>query len=150
MSIDRNNKPKKPLIYYYSVVILILMVVNFVLMPYIASRQIVEVDYGSFMTMIENKELDNVQIQDNQILFTTKESNTIYKTAPVNDPTLTERLYEAGVTFSGEIVETASPFQTILLNWILPMAIFIGIGQITSKKMMDRMGNGNDIMSFGM
>jgi cell division protease FtsH len=127
-----------------------LMLFNFLLMPYIASRQIVEVDYGSFMSMIENKELENVQLQDNQILFTTKDSTTIYKTGLVDDPTLTERLYESGVTFSGEIIETASPFQTILLYWILPMLVFFGIGQFTSKKFMDRAGHGNDIMSFSM
>jgi cell division protease FtsH len=127
-----------------------LMLFNFLLMPYIASRQIVEVDYGSFMSMIENKELENVQLQDNQILFTTKDSTTIYKTGLVDDPTLTERLYESGVTFSGEIIETASPFQTILLYWILPMLVFFGIGQFTSKKFMDRAGHGNDMMSFSM
>jgi cell division protease FtsH len=102
------------------------------------------------MADIENGQLDNVEIQDNQILFTVQDDTTIYKTGPVNDPTLTERLYESGATFSGEIVETASPFQTILLYWILPMVLFIGIGQFTAKKFMDRAGNGNNIMSFGM
>jgi cell division protease FtsH len=147
---ENARKPKRPLIYYYSIVLIALMLFNFLLMPYIASRQIVEVDYGSFMSMIENKELENVQLQDNQILFTTKDSTTIYKTGLVDDPTLTERLYESGVTFSGEIIETASPFQTILLYWILPMLVFFGIGQFTSKKFMDRAGHGNDMMSFSM
>jgi cell division protease FtsH len=144
------KKPKKPLIYYYSIVIIVLVLFNLLVMPYIASRQIVEVDYGTFMADIENGQLDNVEIQDNQILFTVQDDTTIYKTGPVNDPTLTERLYESGATFSGEIVETASPFQTILLYWILPMVLFIGIGQFTAKKFMDRAGNGNNIMSFGM
>jgi cell division protease FtsH len=144
------KKPKKPLIYYYSIVIIVLVLFNLLVMPYIASRQIVEVDYGTFMADIENGQLDKVEIQDNQILFTVQDDTTIYKTGPVNDPTLTERLYESGATFSGEIVETASPFQTILLYWILPMVLFIGIGQFTAKKFMDRAGNGNNIMSFGM
>jgi cell division protease FtsH len=150
MKIENSNKPKRPLIYYYGVVLLALMLFNFMLLPYIASRQIVEVDYGSFMTMIENGELENVQIQDSQILFTLKDSSVIYKTGVVSDPTLTERLYAAGVKFSGEIVETASPFQTILLYWILPLLIFFGIGQFTTKKFMNRSGNAPDMMSFGM
>jgi cell division protease FtsH len=150
MKIENSNKPKRPLIYYYGIVLLALMLFNFMLLPYIASRQIVEVDYGSFMTMIENGELENVQIQDSQILFTLKDSSVIYKTGVVSDPTLTERLYAAGVKFSGEIVETASPFQTILLYWILPLLIFFGIGQFTTKKFMNRSGNAPDMMSFGM
>jgi cell division protease FtsH len=147
---ENTPKPKRPLIYYYSIVIIALMLFNFLLMPYIASRQIVEVDYGTFMSEIENQTLDQVQIQDNRILFTTKDSTTIYKTGLVNDPTLTERLYQSGASFSGEIVETASPFQTLLLYWVLPLLIFIGIGQFTSKKMMDRTGNAPNMMSFGM
>jgi cell division protease FtsH len=147
---ENAKKPKRPLIYYYGIVIIILMLFNFLLVPYIASRQIVEVDYGSFMSMIENRELERVQIQDNQILFTTKDDDGIYKTGLVNDPTLTERLYASGVTFSSEIVETASPFQTILLYWVLPMVLFACIGQFAVKKFMDRNGQSNNIMSFGM
>jgi cell division protease FtsH len=119
-------------------------------MPYIVSRQIVEVDYGTFMSEIEDGTLDTVQIQDNRILFTTKDSATVYKTGLVDDPTLTQRLYESGVTFSSEIVETASPFQTVLLYWILPMVIFAIIGQFTARKMMNRGGKAPDMMSFGM
>jgi cell division protease FtsH len=147
---ETSKKPKRPLIYYYGIVAVALMLINFLLLPYIASRQIQEVDYGSFMSMIENQELDQVQIQDNQILFTKKNDSGIYKTGLVNDLTLTQRLYDAGVTFSGEIVETASPFQTILLYWILPMLIFGAIGQFMSKKLMDRAGGGGNFMSFGM
>jgi cell division protease FtsH len=147
---ETSTKPKRPLIYYYGIVAIALMLINFLLLPYIASRQIQEVDYGSFMSMIENQELDQVQIQDNQILFTKKNDSGIYKTGLVNDLTLTQRLYDAGVTFSGEIVETASPFQTILLYWILPMLIFGIIGQFMSKKLMDRAGGGGNFMSFGM
>jgi cell division protease FtsH len=108
------------------------------------------VDYGTFMSEIEEGTLDIVQIQDNRILFTTKDSAIVYKTGLVDDPTLTQRLYESGVTFSGEIVETASPFQTILLYWILPMAVFAIIGQFTAHKMMDHGSKGQNIMSFGM
>jgi cell division protease FtsH len=102
------------------------------------------------MSEIEDGTLDIVQIQDNRILFTTKDSAIVYKTGLVDDPTLTQRLYESGVTFSGEIVETASPFQTILLYWILPMAVFAIIGQFTAHKMMDHGSKGQNIMSFGM
>jgi cell division protease FtsH len=149
-NIDPSSKPKKPLLYYYGIVILALMLFNFLFMPYLASRQIIEVDYGTFMSEIENGELDSVQLQDSQIIFTLKSDSFIYKTGVVNDPTLTERLYAAGATFSGEIVETASPFQTILLYWILPMLIFACLGQFTAKKFMDKAGGGNNIMSFGM
>jgi cell division protease FtsH len=147
---DNNKNTKKPLVYYYGIVMVALMLFNFMLMPYIVSRQIVEVDYGTFMSEIEDGTLDTVQIQDNRILFTTKGSAVVYKTGLVDDPTLTQRLYESGVTFSSEIVETASPFQTILLYWLLPMAIFACIGQFTAHKMANRMGNAPNMMSFGM
>jgi cell division protease FtsH len=147
---ESKQKPKRPLIYYYSIVAILLVLFNLLLMPYIASRQIVEVDYGSFMSMIEDGQLEQVEIQDNQILFTVQGDASVYKTGVVNDPTLVERLHQAGVTFSGEIVETASPFQTILLYWVLPLLIFIGIGQFTSHKMSSRTGNAPNIMSFGM
>jgi cell division protease FtsH len=146
----RKKPTKKPLIYYYGIVLIALMLFNLLLMPYIVSRQIVEVDYGTFMTEIEEGTLDTVQIQDNRILFTTKDSATVYKTGLVDDPTLTQRLYESGVTFSSEIVETASPFQTILLYWILPMVIFAILGQVMARKMMNRGGKAPDMMSFGM
>jgi cell division protease FtsH len=147
---ENNKNTKKTLIYFYGIVVIGLMLFNFILMPYIVSRQIVEVDYGTFMSEIEEGTLDTVQLQDNRILFTTKDSAIVYKTGLVDDPTLTQRLYESGVTFSSEIVETASPFQTVLIYWILPMIIFAIIGQITSHKMMNRGGKGADIMSFGM
>jgi cell division protease FtsH len=150
MNMENNKNTKKPLIYYYGIVLVALMLFNFILMPYIVSRQIVEVDYGTFMNEIEEGTLDTVQLQDNRILFTTKDSSIVYKTGLVDDPTLTQRLYESGVTFSSEIVETASPFQTILLYWILPMAVFAIIGQVTAHKMMKNGGKGQNIMSFGM
>jgi cell division protease FtsH len=150
MDMENNKNTKKPLIYYYGIVMIVLMLFNFILMPYIASLRIVEVDYGTFMTEIEEGTLDTVQLQDNRILFTTKDSSIVYKTGLVDDPTLTQRLYDSGVTFSSEIVETASPFQTILLYWILPMAVFAIIGQFTAHKMMENGGKGQNIMSFGM
>jgi cell division protease FtsH len=147
---ENNKNAKKPLIYYYGIVLIVLMLFNFLLMPYMVSRQIVEVDYGTFMNEIEEGTLDIVQIQDNRILFTTKDSAIVYKTGLVDDPTLTQRLYDSGVTFSGEIVETASPFQSILLYWILPMAVFAIIGQFTARKMMEHGSKGQNMMSFGM
>jgi cell division protease FtsH len=147
---ENNKNTKKPLIYYYGIIIIVLMLFNFMLMPYIVSRQIVEVDYGTFMTEIEDGTLDTVQFQDNRILFTTKDSAIVYKTGLVDDPTLTQRLYDAGVTFSSEIVEAASPFQTILLYWILPMVIFTIIGRLMTRKMMEHGGKGQNMMSFGM
>ena len=142
------NKPHKPLIYYYVIVVVLLMLFNFLAMPWFAQRQIREVDYGTFMSMMEKKEIGEVEIESNQILFTDKENTAIYKTGIVYDPGLTDRLYESGAAFSGEIVETTSPLLSILLYWILPMAIFIGLGQFMSKRMTEQMGGGN-FMAFG-
>ncbi len=142
------NKPHKPLIYYYVVVVVLLLLFNFLAMPWFAQRQIREVDYGTFMSMMEKKEIGEVEIESNQILFTDKENTAIYKTGIVYDPGLTDRLYESGASFSGEIVETTSPLLGILLYWILPMAIFIGLGQFMSKRMTEQMGGGN-FMAFG-
>ena len=142
------NKPHKPLIYYYVVVVVLLLLFNFLAMPWFAQRQIREVDYGTFMSMMEKKEIGEVEIESNQILFTDKENTAIYKTGIVYDPGLTDRLYESGAAFSGEIVETTSPLLSILLYWILPMAIFIGLGQFMSKRMTEQMGGGN-FMAFG-
>ena len=142
------NKPHKPLIYYYVIVVVLLMLFNFLAMPWFAQRQIREVDYGTFMSMMEKKEIGEVEIESNQILFTDKENTAIYKTGIVYDPGLTDRLYESGAAFSGEIVESTSPLLGILLYWILPMAIFIGLGQFMSKRMTEQMGGGN-FMAFG-
>ena len=139
------KKPKKPLIFYYGIVMAALLLVNLFIMPWLARRQIQEVDYGTFMTMTENGELGEVEIQSNQILFTDKDMTQIYKTGPIEDPGLVERLHAAGVTFSSEIVEQASPLLSFILSWVLPIAIFIGIGQFMSKKLMDRAG-GNSLM----
>ncbi|MDO4303716.1 MAG: ATP-dependent zinc metalloprotease FtsH [Bacillota bacterium] len=144
------KKPKKPLIYYYCIALALLLLFNFILMPFMMRRQIRQVDYSTFMSMIEEKKIGQVEIQDNQILFTDKDGSAIYKTGLVYDPTLTERLYEAGAAFSGEIMEETSPFLNMLLYWILPTVIFIGIGQYMYKKLLKKAGGGGDFMSFGM
>ena len=143
------KRPKKPLIYYYCVVMLILMLFNFLAMPWMMERQIKEVDYGTFMSMTEEKNIGQVDIQNNQIVFTDKEGKQIYKTGLMEDPSRTERLYEAGAVFSSEIVEETSPLLSFLLSWILPIVVFIGLGQFMSKKLMDRAGGPNS-MSFNM
>ena len=145
------KNPKKPLLYYYGIALLILMLFNFLAMPMLAQRQIQVVDYGTFISMTENGEIGEVEIQaqENQILFTDKEGTAVYKTGMVDDPDLTQRLYESGAKFSGEIIEQMSPILNILLSWVLPIIIFIGIGQLLSKRIMDRAGGANS-MAFGM
>ena len=142
------KQPKKPLIFYYLVVILALMLFNALVMPWFTQGQIQEVDYGTFMDMTKAKEIGLVEVQDNQILFTDKDETTVYKTGVMFDPGLVDRLDESGAKFSQEIVEEMSPLTTILLSWILPMVIFIGLGQFMSKKLMSKAG-GNGMM-FGM
>ena len=143
------QKPKKPLYYYYGVALLILMCFNLLAMPYMAEKQVKNIDYGTFMTMTENKEIGRVEIQSNQIIFTDKDEKNIYKTGPLNDPGLVVRLHDAGAKFEGEIIQQMSPLLNILLSWIIPIGIFFLIGQYMSKKMMDRNGGGN-FMAFGM
>ena len=143
------KSPKKPLLYYYVVVMLVLVLINSLLVPWIAKQQIVEVDYGTFITMTENKEIGGVQIQDNQIMFTDTANEKVYKTGRMEDPGLVERLHASGAKFSSEIIEETSPLLSFLLSWILPMAVFIGIGQIFSRQMMKKAGGPNSMM-FGM
>ena len=143
------KQPKKPLLYYYGIVLLVLMMFNFLMAPYLAQRQIKEVDYGTFMTMTENKEIGQVEIESNQILFTSKDNKTIYKTGVMDDPGRTQRLYDSGASFSSEIVEQMSPMASFLTSWVLPILIFWGIGQVLSRKMIKKMGGANS-MSFGM
>lgn len=143
------KSPRKPLIYYYGVVILVLMLFNFLAMPWLAQRQIREVDYGTFMQMTENQEIGRVEVQENQILFTDKEDTQIYKTGLMNDSDLIYRLKDSGAVFAGEIVEQMSPFLSFLLSWVLPIAIFAGLGQLMSRKMMEKAGGPNSMM-FGM
>ena len=144
------KQPKKPLIFYYGVVLLILMLFNLLAMPWLAQRQVLQVDYSTFIQMAEEQNLGLVEVQEteNQILFTDKEETAIYKTGMMPDPDLTRRLEESGAKFSGEIIEQANPILSFLLSWVLPIIIFIGIGQYMSKKMMQRAG-GPNAMSFG-
>lgn len=146
MSMNEVKKPKKPLIYYYVVAMLILMALNFIALPWITQHRVQEVDYGTFMNMTENREIGMVQVQDNQIVFTDKENENVYKTGLMNDPELVYRLNASGAEFSSEIIEEASPIVSILLYWVLPIAIFIGIGQLFSKKLMDKAGGRNSMM----
>ena len=145
------KRPKKPLIYYYTIVLLVLLLFNFLAMPWLTQRQVQQVDYGTFLEMAENKELGQVEVQqqENQILFTNKDNTTIYKTGMMPDPDLTQRLADSGAQFSGEIIEQMSPLLSFLLTWVLPIVIFIGIGQYMSKKLMQRAGGANS-MAFGM
>ncbi len=127
-----------------------MLLFNFLIMPSFASRQIKNADYGDFMKMTEEGKIDKVQVEDEQILFTLKDSKTVYKTGRMDDPNLTERLYDAGITsFNKEIVEQMSPLLSLILSWVLPIVIFILLGQYMSKKLMDKAGGGNSMM-FGM
>ena len=143
--------PKKPLIYYYSIALLVLLFFNFLAMPWMAQRQIKEVDYGTFMTMTNNKEIGQVEVQEaeNQILFTNKDNTVIYKTGMMPDPDITQRLYDSGARFTGEIIEQASPIVSALLSWVLPIIIFVALGQYLTKRMMKNAGGPNSMM-FGM
>ena len=141
--------PKKPLIYYYSIAMLVLLLFNFMAMPWLAQRQVRQVDYGTFMEMTENREVGRVEVQENQIIFTDKEETQIYKTGPMNDPDLIYRLKESGAEFSGEIIEEMPLFLSFLLSWVLPIAVFIGLGQLMSRKLMEKAGGPNS-MAFGM
>ena len=143
------KSPRKPLIYYYGIVLLILLLFNLIVSPLLAQRQVKEVDYGTFMRMIEDGDIGEVEVNDAQILFTDKAKTTVYKTGAMDDPTLTERLYTSGAIFAKDIEETMSPLLSFLLTFILPMVIFIGIGQYMRKKMMEQMG-GKNSMAFGM
>ena len=144
------KKPKKPLIYYYIIVLAALLIFNFLFMPWAAERRVTEVGYDRFIEMTEEKDVGQVEInqEDNEIVFTDKDGSAIYKTGMVEDPDLTRRLYDSGAKFSGQIVEQMSPILSILLSWILPVVIFIAIGQYMSRKLMKKAGGPNS-MIFG-
>lgn len=141
--------PKKPFYVYYAIVLLALFLINALLVPTMAGRMIKQVDYDTFMKMTLDKQIDEVEVQDNQIIFTSKDDKTIYKTGVMNDPDLTQRLYDSGAKFSSEIVEQMSPLLSFVISWILPILIFYVLGQWMSKKMMKKMGGSNSMM-FGM
>ena len=143
------KSPKKPLIYYYVIVLLVLAVFNFFISPLLLSRQVTEVDYGTFMSMTEKKNIGRVEVEDSQIIFTDKNNDNIYKTGVMDDPNLTERLYQSGATFSKDIEQTMSPIMSFLLTFILPMVIFVVLGQYLGKKLLEQAG-GKNSMAFGM
>lgn len=141
--------PKRPILAYYILIFLAIFLFNSIFMPMLRENQVKEVDYSSFMTMTENKEIDKVQVEQDKILFTKKDDKQAYKTALMNDPELVERLHKSGADFTGEIVEAMNPILSALLSWVLPLLIFFGIGQYMNKRLMKNMG-GPGAMQFGM
>ena len=144
------KQPKKPLIFYYIIVLLIVFLINGAIAPKLARQQIQEVDYGTFMTMTENGEIGAVQVQENQILFTNQDNTAVYRTGLMDDPGLVERLHASDAQFTSKIVEEMSPLMSIFTSWVLPMLIFVAIGQFVSKKLMDKAGGGPGSMMFNM
>ena len=143
------KSPKKPLIYYYGIALLLIFLFNILVMPLVAQEKVKEVDYGTFMSMTEQKNIGKVEVQDSQIIFTDKKDKAVYKTGTMDDPTLTERLYESGAKFTKDIQKTMSPLLSGFLSIILPLIIFIGLGQYISRKFMDKAG-GSNALSFGL
>ena len=139
---------KKPLIFYYMIALIVIILINSLLVPQIVQRAVKEVDYNTFMQMTYDKQIDEVQVQDNQIVFTAKDDKTIYKTGLMDDPDRTQRLYDSGAKFSSEIVEEASPILSFLISWLLPLIIIIGFGQLMYRQMAKKAGG--DSMMFGM
>ena len=144
------KKPKKPLIFYYAIVLAALLLFNLLAMPLINEHRVEEVDYGTFMGMTERQEIGKVEIEDDEILFTNQDGSKIYKTGAMDDPGLTERLYASGAAFTKVAPATMSPLLSFLLTWLLPLVIFIGIGQYMYKKLLERAGGGGNSMMFGM
>ena len=144
------KSPKKPLLYYYGVVLLVLLVFNLIVTPLLLKEEVTEVDYGTFMSMTEEKNIGQVQVEDQQIVFTDKDEKNVYKTNAMDDPQLTERLYESGAKFSKDVDASTSPLLSLLITGILPMLIFIGLGQYMAKKLRDQMGGKDSLMFGGM
>ena len=144
------KQPKKPLIFYYVIVLLLILLFNALIAPRIARQAVTEVDYGTFMTMTENHEIGKVQLRSNQIIFTNQDDSKIFRTGVIEDPGLVERLHASGAQFTGEIIEQTSPLLTLLLSWLLPIGIFVILGQFMSKKMMDKAGGGAGSLMFNM
>ena len=142
------KSPKKPLLYYYGITLLVILIFNLLVAPLIARNQVTETDYGTFMQMIEDKDIGKVQVESDQIIFTGKSGGTVYTTGAMDDPTLTQRLYDAGATFTKEVQQTTSPLLSFFLTIVLPLLIFLGIGQYMSKKLMEQAGGKNSLM-FG-
>ncbi|MCH3986764.1 MAG: ATP-dependent zinc metalloprotease FtsH [Lachnospiraceae bacterium] len=143
------KSPKKPLIYYYGIVFLILILFNLIITPLIQNSRIEETDYGTFMEMTNNKEIGLVEVDDNEIIFTNKDQSKVYKTGAMNDPNLTQRLYDSGATFTKNIDRQTSPLVTFLVSFVLPVVIFIALGQYLSRRLAEQLG-GKNSMAFGM
>lgn len=141
------KNPKRPVYYYYAIALIALLLLNMFVTPRLTEGKVEEVDYGTFMQMTEDREIGKVEIESNQIVFTNKDESKVYKTGLMNDPELTQRLYDSGATFSSDIVEQMSPLMAFLISWGIPLLLFIAIGRWMSKKLMK--GNGNSMM-FGM
>ena len=143
------KSPKKPLIYYYSIILLIVLLFNLIVSPLLMKNQVTEVDYGTFMRMIEEKNIGEVEVEDDEILFTDKDKQQVYTTGAMDDPTLTQRLYDSGATFTKEIQKTMSPVLSFALTAVLPLVIFIAIGQYMGKKLVESAGGKNSLMFGG-
>ena len=143
------KSPKKPLIYYYGIVLLVILVFNMVISPLLTSARVTQVDYGTFMKMIEEKNVGSVEVSDSEIVFTDKENKKIYKTGKMEDATLTQRLYDCGAEFARNIEKGMSPFMSFFLTFILPILIFAALGQYMAKKIMSQEG-GPNAMAFGI
>ena len=143
------KNPRKPLIYYYGIAVLVIFLFNLIVTPVLMNRRVNEVDYGTFMEMIDKKNIGKVEVDDSEILFTDKENETIYKTGAMNDPTLTQRLYDCGAKFSKDVDQTMSPLLSGILSFVVPLLIFFALGQYMSKKLIEQAG-GKNAMSFGM
>ena len=143
------KSPKKPLFYYYGITLLVILLFNLIVTPLLLRGQVTEVDYGTFMRMIEEKQIGKVEVESNQIVFTDKDNTTIYTTGAMEDPTLTQRLYESGAKFTKDIEKTTSPLLSYLLSFIVPILIFSALGHFMNKRLMEQAG-GKNAMSFGM
>ena len=143
------KNPKRPMYFYYGIVLIVLLLLNMFAMPYLTERQVQEVDYGTFMQMTEKHEIGKVEVEQNQIVFTNKDESKIYKTGIMDDPQLTQRLYDSGAKFSSDIVEQMSPLMSFLISWGIPLLIFFALGQWMSKRLMKNAGGANSMM-FGM
>ena len=144
------KNPKRPMYFYYGIVLIVLLLLNMFAMPYLTERQVQEVDYGTFMSMTESKNIGQVQVEDQQIVFTDKDEKNVYQTNVMDDPNLTERLYESGAKFSKDVDASTSPLLSLLITGLLPMLIFIGLGQYMAKKLREQMGGKDSLMFGGM
>ena len=143
------KNPKRPMYFYYGIVLIVLLLLNMFAMPYLTERPVQEVDYGTFMQMTEKHEIGKVEVEQNQIVFTNKDESKIYKTGIMDDPQLTQRLYDSGAKFSSDIVEQMSPLMSFIVSWGIPLLIFFALGQWMSKRLMKNAGGANSMM-FGM